>query len=66
MLTELYLDDNNFEGMFTHTLVDRLYDDIIESTSLPIYFLLWVPFNRKYKIIKFSRVYKETKGFRQF
>jgi hypothetical protein len=56
MLTELYLDDNNFGGMFSLALIDRLYIWMTSVTELIFYFFIFllrpmVHFNWKYKII---------------
>jgi hypothetical protein len=39
MLTELYLDDNSFGGMFSLVLIDRLYIWMTSVTELICFFI---------------------------
>jgi hypothetical protein len=65
MLTELYLNDNSFGGMFSLALIDRLY---IWMTSLNLFVFLLRPVGTFQLEVQnnLSKAHKETKGPKQF
>jgi hypothetical protein len=66
MLTELYLDNNNFGGMFSLTLIDRLYIWITSVTELICFFIASDgTFQLEVQNI-LSKPRKETKGPKKF